>query len=837
MAKGLDRREPVQDRLASMEEAQLSERALTPVMSPRPASSAGVGAGYSALSQSLRNAGSVLSAVSKKREQEDNVTGQIAFAQGKTLSELQAEGASRATIAGFQAIDAQTQASAMFADHMKRIEAEDHSIDPLDYRGVLGQRLREATEGLDPETSRLVSAHAAQQMPRLAEAQMRAHFAYRDKETFSSAVSMASTAAGDPSARDTIDFVFSTDPDSPLAALSPEKQSEAVTESILRAFAEDDASTLGLFEELGVLDRFKLTSQQRNSIRAAEQGYENRRRSEFNEELDKTNRQIVQDLEAGKISVEDALTRRAEALASHGLKMKRIDARDIYATDDNRRKALAQEEKKALEEARKAALEEIEGLNYGGFMLKKDRLKRDLNDGKITPAQYEAGVMEAHAEFRVAINKTSMGDLASDLIERDTKLEKDQARQDKIMFEVFNGNIVNLPEKDQQEAFELVEQNIGLAYGDAVIKGHISPEEAQERIREDFIDWSMNAGVVNKNAKRRMHAALTGDLLGKDGQPRPEVLQTVADFMTMHEKNPRMAEKYMTGDAEDVLAIIESNVLVTGDIENAVKAATTQLSQPDIRDRVDVIQSPETQAKIAQAAEDWIEDQSFSIVGALFRGDAELKSYFDVFSGEQDRALGQAGIVRQMIERQAEARMLRTRGMDPETAIRQAARDIEGRVALMGGDVVIAPKGKDIKTLMFGGRAPDFNVDNVENTALMTYLSEFGSAEEMWGEDFNGNTLSRIFLSGDGPSVLGVTIPDTIYNPAATVGAAVDAAREAARGVPEIRVSAVPSYSGQEPGVMVEYRRSDGSWNPDIRFVPYKDIGDFYIESRKAQFQ
>ena len=100
MAQGFDRREVIQDRIASTVQSEQGRVPLSPIQTPRPASQKAAGSGYAQIAGLLGAAGGLLDQYIDKKNNEAIIAGELAYAEGKTEEEIRAQG-NKHTTAGF----------------------------------------------------------------------------------------------------------------------------------------------------------------------------------------------------------------------------------------------------------------------------------------------------------------------------------------------------------------------------------------------------------------------------------------------------------------------------------------------------------------------------------------------------------------------------------------------------------------------------------------------------------------------------------------------------------------------------------------------------------------
>lgn len=334
MAQGLSRREETNVRTAGAEGFKPASIPQGMVMRPNPARAYKAD---TAASDFLDFGAELLAGLAEKEAVEDTAAGEVAFAQGKTMSELEASGASRHTVRGFESMAAATEASVLFETQLNAISEGEYKADPMAFRETLAERNRAAMEGKSPEMQKLVGQLAARHQPQLAAAQLKAHYAWREEETFNGLVNAVEHVSRDPISLDTLAFVASGQDGSPASSLSKERRVEAMIEGVSRAFAEGNPKAFAILSQSGVIDKADLSAAQTTKLRAAKELYESKAREGYDEDYMQTVTTINEDLAAGVIDLPKAVELKAAAHAERGWDVTRADMAGLYDLDAGER--------------------------------------------------------------------------------------------------------------------------------------------------------------------------------------------------------------------------------------------------------------------------------------------------------------------------------------------------------------------------------------------------------------------------------------------------------------------------------------------------------------------
>ena len=157
----------------------------------------GVGQPLRDIAGMFSDSSSMMNDFMQKKQSQWRVEGQLAFAQGKTQGELNANGANPYTTQGYQAMQATTALDTWKTQKLLSIQSQgDDAQDPAQYSKSLSQGFSAISSGIkDPEIQKLVAAHAETALPEVLSAQMKAHAEYVRGQTITSAMGALSSAA------------------------------------------------------------------------------------------------------------------------------------------------------------------------------------------------------------------------------------------------------------------------------------------------------------------------------------------------------------------------------------------------------------------------------------------------------------------------------------------------------------------------------------------------------------------------------------------------------------------------------------------------------------------
>lgn len=273
-------------------------------------------------------AGGKLEVAVNKQHEKDMLAGQMAYTQGKTLEDINMAG-NKWALEGYRLIDAQTTSSSLMAAQREEIARGDYELTPEAYRNKYVQRLDMALEGVDPETAKLVREQMASQMPTLVADHTTANLRYTEQQAYDALARSFDIVSRDPTATEALVVFAQGGEDSPSAGLSDDRRRAATVEGVIAAFDNDNPLAYSALTKAGLLGD-ELNGDERNAIKAAQQRFETRRRTEYNEELFTAEQDLMTRVENGDLTPTAAVDELAILYAEHGIKMDRADAGAIY---------------------------------------------------------------------------------------------------------------------------------------------------------------------------------------------------------------------------------------------------------------------------------------------------------------------------------------------------------------------------------------------------------------------------------------------------------------------------------------------------------------------------
>lgn len=352
MEYGSTRRAAAQDSLAGKEDVQPVTIQGPGIMNPRgtaqqPTAHQSV---TDQVTQSLLGWGAEkLQVAANTRNQKDQLAGQMAYQQDKTLDDVDM-GGNKFALEGYRFMDAQTLSSTLLAAQREEISLRGHTMSPEEYREQYSTRLESMIQDKDPRTADLVREQMTSHMPTLVADHTAQHMRYKEGQNFDSLERSIDVISRDPTATEAlVDFAVGGE-GSASSGLSDERRQSAVVSGVVRAFENDNPLAYSALAGRGLLGD-SLTADQLNSIRAAQKSFEGRRRSEYNEVLFNGEQALMRQVEQG-MSPSAAVEELSVLYAEHDINMTQAEAGAVYSQALSTERTNNQTSSVLLEDAR-----------------------------------------------------------------------------------------------------------------------------------------------------------------------------------------------------------------------------------------------------------------------------------------------------------------------------------------------------------------------------------------------------------------------------------------------------------------------------------------------------
>jgi hypothetical protein len=263
------------------------------------------------------------------QQEKDILAGQMAYTQGQALEDIGMAG-NKWALDGYRLVDAQTVSSSFLAAQREQIAQGDYQLDPDGYRDQYVSRLEGALQGVDPDTARLIREQMAGQMPTLVVDHTTAHLRWKEQENFDALERGIDVISRDPTATDALVLFAQGGEDSPTAGLSDNRRQAATVSGVVRAFDNDNPLAYAALVKEGLLGD-NLTTDEQNKIKAAQERFMTRRKTEYNADLFNGEQALMKSVEMGELTPDEAVEELSILWADHGIKMDKADAGAIYA--------------------------------------------------------------------------------------------------------------------------------------------------------------------------------------------------------------------------------------------------------------------------------------------------------------------------------------------------------------------------------------------------------------------------------------------------------------------------------------------------------------------------
>ena len=262
----------------------------------------------------------------------------------------------------------------------------------------------------------------------------------------------------------------------------------------------------------------------------------------------------------------------------------------------------------------------------------------------------------------------------------------------------------------------------------------MNEQDAAAMVQSDLVDTMAQSGYVPPEMTAMYSAALGGNLLDKNGNASPKAVSVIADYLAMRAKNPRVAATLFDSDA---LAVAEQ---IAGLAGNNVMGIASAIEQRELSGSL--IKNGEMPVEIL-SHEGAVEEVD-KVVARFFGDDTWFTRGIDAYRDQTDdpamRSLLKAEVARVALEKYAASG---AKGK-PAPLVQAAADDVFNRSAILGGNLVVAPKGIDLAAETFGKGLANITGNTGEKAAMMDDPSSVDNAVRLWIYDNAGAANSNI---------------------------------------------------------------------------------------------
>lgn len=266
----------------------------------------------------------------KVRYNKQVMEGAMEYQQGASAEDLGGF-EKRWQLEGYRQMDAATSAAALLSAQKTEIDQGLYEANPEKYREIYANRLELAIKGKDERTADLITEQMMQQMPTLVAEHTSAHMNYLERQAVSSLeTSIDVMSRGDASIPQMIAFAKG---EAGSDGLSTEARRGAVINGIARAYDNNNPAAFAILEQQGVLG--EMSSEELGTIRAAQERWESRARSEYDEEFFGQQQAILENIKRGEYrDPTAAIDAMSELFESRSLTIRASEAEALYTSAD-----------------------------------------------------------------------------------------------------------------------------------------------------------------------------------------------------------------------------------------------------------------------------------------------------------------------------------------------------------------------------------------------------------------------------------------------------------------------------------------------------------------------
>lgn len=290
-----------------------------------------------------------LQVAADKNHKRSTFEGQMAYTQGQTFDQVEM-GGDKWALEGYRVMDAQAVASTLMGAQRADIDAKGYELGAEEFRAQYTNRVEGIVKDLDPRTADLVREQMAAQMPTLVEDQTVKHLTWKEGKNYESLSRSVDVISRDPTATGELVAYAKGGEGSASAGLSEDRRKGAVVDGVITAFSNDNPLAYAALSREGLLGE-NLTVDQQERIRSAKAGFENRMRSEYDEEMFTSLQELSTSVEMGTLSPTAAVEELSGIYADRGITMDASDAGTIYGAAQNSERVVNQTKATLVEEA------------------------------------------------------------------------------------------------------------------------------------------------------------------------------------------------------------------------------------------------------------------------------------------------------------------------------------------------------------------------------------------------------------------------------------------------------------------------------------------------------
>lgn len=335
-----------------------------------------------------------------------------------------------------------------------------------------------------------------------------------------------------------------------------------------------------------------------------------------------------------------------------------------------------------------------------------------INEGRAEPSSLPALVTsyieERHAAAAEAGVMLSSSQLATEAKESMTKVREARATardsaldaQEIAMAESRIGAYDALTPTQQERGYTMQHNRVLKEAEEMVANGTLQEGGRGDWIGQQMNAWTARTGYFSKDAKAHASGVINGRLIDDEaaGTPNPQALALLNTYMEMRGTNPVIGDRMFSSERDKVRAdtIID---LAGGSQQNLATAMlSVHLDGQDLPKQAEELRkamnSPEMQSRVNDAVKGVLKnDEFYTMLGVpLMRRPGR---------GASDDSSAQAQL-RPVVENEMRRLLLVNPTGKPEWLAQQATKNVQQRTATLGGELVIAPPGMTINSMVFG---------------------------------------------------------------------------------------------------------------------------------------
>ncbi|QIG73205.1 cell wall hydrolase SleB-like protein [Rhizobium phage RHph_I40] len=442
-----------------------------------------------------------------------------------------------------------------------------------------------------------------------------------------------------------------------------------------------------------------------------------------------------------------------------------------YKGTEAEAKSLARQAYAEFARADKDTVIPLELRNLGASLYDK------LQSGLITPEEAGQGLID-FGNRNPGIKKSvidsyvgKMYDLKQQMINQDrAKMETELDKMTKEK-EVINrasgalvrgsglkglGGTVRIPDEDnpgktkevsgEEYGVYALQKNVKDTLQQAVADGRMTPEQAAVEYNKTVYENLADQGVYDKQFGRQVTAAVSGDLIDKDGKPTDAALHALDWYMQLRD-NPKVGGAYLAGTIEDdaTRTLLETAAQMydgRADFATAITRANTILNaNPDAL--TDIRKATEVETNVGLKAS--------QTVGEMLDRGNWMSRLINGQDWDADRltkmATGNMEKLSSWVADRSKTYQLQNTKEPINVSVAKARDDLARNSIVMGDSVIIGDERKGTRLDQVMG------LEGYDRTAPNDALSEYlnsGAGSTHWGELWDKQTGYRMGKNSDG---------------------------------------------------------------------------------------